>query len=328
MMKKISILISVLILGVFLTACSKEQEQITIYSAAEDFRNQAFKAELEKQFPDLKVNLVQMSTGKLAARVISEGDKTEADIVFGLASSFAGLVKDSGILLPYEPKVTFKEQFVDKDGIVIPLTAWSGVFIVNTNELEKYGLPMPKGYKDLFNPIYKGRMAMPNPLTSSTGYFFVVGLLENYGTDNLAYLKAMKDNMKLFSDSGSGTTKMVLAGEVAMGLGMDFEAIKFMHERDYIQVVFPAEGSPYEFDAVMLVKKDKPVADHVLAVMDFLTGPDMYKDVYSRFMFIPVVEGMEIERAEYPAEMRFLNMDNLRNEEYKRKAVEIWESVK
>ena len=66
--------------------CSKQTETVTIYSSSEDFRNEAARKMLNERFPDYEINLVDMDTGTLAAKIAAEGSKTDADIILELES--------------------------------------------------------------------------------------------------------------------------------------------------------------------------------------------------------------------------------------------------
>src|SRR3546814_17447871 len=53
------------------------------------------------------------------------------------------------------------------------MDAWAAAVCFNTVEAEKLGLPAPKTWKDLTNPVYAGHIIMPNPNSSGTGFLDV-----------------------------------------------------------------------------------------------------------------------------------------------------------
>ena len=61
------------------------------------------------------------------------------------------------------------------------MDVWGAVVCFNTVEAQKKNIPKPETWKDLPKPVYKGQVVMPNPASSGTGYFDVVGLAADVG---------------------------------------------------------------------------------------------------------------------------------------------------
>ena len=161
------------------------QESIVICSSAEDFRNDALQQQLNERFPNKNIIVMYMSTGKAAAKVYAEGEKTDVDIMLGLETGYMNKISDSladisGISdIPYTDTLTP----ADNKNKWVTWEKQAGAIIVNKQILEKYNLPMPKTYEDLLDPIYKGHVAMPNPRSSGTGYFFYKSWVNEWGDE-------------------------------------------------------------------------------------------------------------------------------------------------
>ncbi|MEG1630213.1 MAG: ABC transporter substrate-binding protein, partial [Erysipelotrichaceae bacterium] len=92
--------------------------------------------------------------------------------------------------------------------------------------LKKHHLQAPKTYEDLLKPEYKGLVAMPDPKSSGTGYFFYKNLVNNWGEEKtIEYIDKLSKNIKQFTESGSGPVKMLIQGEIAVGLGLTFQGV-------------------------------------------------------------------------------------------------------
>src|SRR3546814_2278428 len=78
------------------------------------------------------------------------------------------------MLEPYAPKGVelLDKKFVDSSNppAWVGMDAWAASVCFNTVEAEKLGLPAPKSWKDLTDPVYAGRIIMPNPNSSGTGF--------------------------------------------------------------------------------------------------------------------------------------------------------------
>ena len=75
------------LMGTF-TGCNSSKKTITIYSSAEDYRNQHAREMLTKQFPEYAIRLMDTDTGTLAAKVAAEGKDSEIDIVLELETTY------------------------------------------------------------------------------------------------------------------------------------------------------------------------------------------------------------------------------------------------
>ena len=58
-----------------------DDNKVVIYSCLEDFRNDYILDKLKEKFPDYDITLQFVATGNLAAKIKSEGEATEGDII-------------------------------------------------------------------------------------------------------------------------------------------------------------------------------------------------------------------------------------------------------
>lgn len=277
---------------------------------------------LRSKFPDAQIHMTYLSSGKLAARVQAEGRDTEADILLSLSSGYAHTLKQAGLLRPFTPHVTYREEFADPDSVVLPNGIWAGAILVNVNELQRLGLPEPASYEDLLDPIYKGHIVMSHPNSSSTGYFFVLGLLNRYGEEaGWAYFDRLRDNIMLFGESGSVPSSMVEMGEAAIGLGMDYEGLLLESQGKPVKTLFATEGAPYDYDTVLLVNRKAEPSLLVLEVLEAITSPEG-NAVFNNYN-LTVLEG-EKNRGSYPGHFQLLDMEGISDPELKTRISAAW----
>lgn len=78
---------------------------------------------------------------------------------------------------------------------------------MDTEALAAKNLPAPASYDDLLKPEYKGLISMPSPKSSSTGYIFLLNMVNERGEEAaFAYFDQLAENMsgQGFTTSGSG----------------------------------------------------------------------------------------------------------------------------
>ncbi len=277
-------LILLIALCLTISGCSgKNNKTINIYSANYEEEIAVELEYLQDLFPDYDITITYMSSGKLAAKIMAEGKDTEVDIVMSLSSGYANQLKNAGMLRAFDTGVSYKDEFTDSDKMVIANGVWAGAIVVNTDLLEADGLPEPKSYTDLTDPVYKGKIVMADPSSSSTGYFFLHGLLNLYGEENgWQYFDALRENIKLFSESGSVPVSMAESGEAAIALGIDYQAMALADSTSPIKVIFAAEGAPYDYDTALLINRKNDPSDAVLDVMAAITSPEG-NDVFNNY---------------------------------------------
>ena len=277
---------------------------------------------LQSKFPGVDFTITCMSSGNLAAKVQAEGKVTEADILYALSSGYANTLKKEGLLRAYTPGSTYLPEYDDPESICIPSGVWCGAILVNTEELAKLNLPEPKSYADLLDPVYKGHIVMCNPESSSTGYFFLYGLLNLYGEDaGWEYFGKLNENIMQFTQSGSGPASMVEMGECVIGLGMDYQGLRLQEAGKPVKVLFAEEGAPYDNDTILLVAKDSEPSELVLEVLKAMTSPEgnaVFND-YSK----AVIAGAE-DNAAYSDDFKVLDMTGIQDAERKAELLAIW----
>lgn len=260
-------------------ADTKKPTELTIYTAIEEAQINTYLEPFKKEHPEINLNIVRAATGDITARLIAEKDNPQADVVWGLAATSLLLADGQKILEPYAPKgvenipAQFKSEgqtpsWVGIDAFITAIT-------VNTKELEKRNLPIPKSYADLVNPSYKGLVVMPNPQSSGTGFISVSAWMQLMGKDSaFAYMDKLHENIGVYTHSGSAPAKMAASGEYPIGISYDWKAIQLKKEGYPVEVVFPAEKSGWDLEANALVKK-KEIKAEAKTFLDWAIGKEV-----------------------------------------------------
>ncbi|WP_127494478.1 putative 2-aminoethylphosphonate ABC transporter substrate-binding protein [Paenibacillus glycanilyticus] len=252
-------------------AAAEANAELTVYTALEDDQIQTYLESYKAAHPNVKVNIVRDSTGVITAKLLAEKDNPVADVVWGTAATSLLVLDQNNMLEGYSPKgiENIQPEFKDKQEPAhwVGIDAWETAFAVNTAELKKKGLEIPKSYADLIKPEYKGLIVMPNPASSGTGFLTVNGLQQLMGdSDAWSYLDKLDQNIAVYTESGSKPAKMAGTGEYPIGISFGYRAIQEKKGGAPVEVVFPAEGSGWDVEANALMKKDniKPEAKEFL----------------------------------------------------------------
>ncbi len=278
-MRKLGFLfVCVLVSVFFLAGYAAAKQRVVIYTSLENEEIVEYLKVAKQELPDLDIQAIRLSTGELGARMLAEKDNPQADCIWGWAvTNMAGFVP-RGMIVPYKAKNWDKiaDNFKDPNGYWVAIDLYAAAFVGNTKVLAKDNLPMAKSWHDLLNPGYKGKLIMPNPASSGTGFLQVASLLEmmdpNYKNkpieknDAWAFLKKLDKNMGQYIKSGSKPAKLTAAGEYAIGCSFAFVYSSLKKKGFPVELAMPAEGAGFELEANALLKGAK----HPAAAKKFL----------------------------------------------------------
>lgn len=227
-------------------------DSLTIYSALEEEEIAIYLAAAQTAMPDLEIDVLRLSTGKLGARLLAEAGNPQADLIWGWAVTAMMDPQVLELLEPVEIAGTeaLAPEFRDADGRWFAQIGYMGAFCVNTTRLADKGLTMPTSWADLAAPEFEGEVLMPDPNESGTGYLHVNALLQTLGLeDGWAMLESVDPNMAQYTSSGSKPCKSARTGEYTVGISLAFTAMQSIEEGYPLAMVFPTEGVGYELEA-------------------------------------------------------------------------------
>ena len=125
----------------------------------------------------------------------------------------------------------------------------------NHDILAKKGLPVPKGWQDLTNPVYKGEVQMANPNSSGTAYTALATIVQVFGEEQgFEYMKKLHANINQYTKSGSAPVKSAARGENTIGIVFMHDAVKQAVKSFPITTVAPIEGTGYEVGSMSIIK--------------------------------------------------------------------------
>ena len=269
-MKKAGLLaLCVLFVSICFAGTVAAKDKVVIYTSLENEEVVDYLKLAKQDLPDLDIQAIRLSTGELGARMIAEKDNPQADCIWGWAvTNMAGFIP-KGMLVPYKPKGWDKipAEFKEPEGYWTAIDLYAAALVPNTKVLKAKNLPMPSGWNDLLNPVYKDMLIMPNPASSGTGFLQIASLLVMLDPDykskpveaNKAwdFLKELDKNMGQYIKSGSKPAKLTAAGEYAVGCSFAFVYSSLKKKGFPVALVLLKEGAGYELEANALLKGAK-----------------------------------------------------------------------
>jgi len=185
------------------------------------------------------------------------------------------------MLQPYAPKGLDKIPAQYRDSQNPPrwvgMDVYGAAICFNTVEAQKQNLPKPASWKDLTKPVYKGKIVMPNPASSGTGFLDVSGWLQMWGEEDAwKFMDALHENIGVYTHSGSQPCKQAGSGEFPIGISFEYRAMATKKSGAPVDIVFPSEGLGWDLEASGIMKTTKKMAA-AEKLMDWLATPDAMK---------------------------------------------------
>ena len=208
-----------------------------------------------------RVAVIQKATGEMLAQVKAEGANPKGDVWWaGPADSYLQAAEE-GMLATYRsPNLPLLFDWAQRISAVSNDQV-SGVYggilalVYNTELVAKRKLPVPKCWKDLLSPAYKGEVMLGNPNSSGTAYLMIASLVQVFGEDEaFAYMKALNANVASYARSGIGPMTAVKGGEIAIGSTVLHGVINEIAQGFPVLPVLPCEGVGYEIGSMAIIK--------------------------------------------------------------------------
>ena len=247
----------------------------------------AFDAFTEKT--GIKVEYVEISTGKALAQLQAENGNTTADIWFGGGVDSYISATDLGYLEQYvSPEAeAINPAFSDADGYWTGLALVPAGFLVNNDVLAEKNLEAPKTWEDLADPKYKGEIIMASPAISGTQYAILNGTIQAYGEEKgWEVWKGINENVDFYAQGGGEPGPKCAAGEFGIAV-LAMTGGTFAMEAEYpVTAVYPEDMIPWT-PAPIAIFKNSQNKDAAKVFVDYFLskeGQEALREADARIM--------------------------------------------
>jgi thiamine transport system substrate-binding protein len=135
----------------------------------------------------IKVELIQGGdAGTVVNQAILTNGSPQADVLFGIDSTFLTRALDEDLFVPYE--ATDLDQvdeafLLDPRHQVTPIDYGDICLNYDKAYFAEHGIPVPQTLDDLTDPMYKDLLVVENPATSSPGLGFLLATVDAFGEE-------------------------------------------------------------------------------------------------------------------------------------------------
>ena len=309
----------------FITGCSKKEEVI-IYTNIEENRNQLLQERLKEEFPDLDVKVQYLSTGNTAAKIKTEKENIEADIILGLETSYMESLKDNFAKLEGLDGINddhYLEGINPEHKMYYIWDQYSASITIDKKYFDDRKWSYPTSYEDLLDKKYEGLIAMPDPKSSGTGYMYYLNVMNLMGEKKgLEYFDKLSKNIVQFTTSGSGPINLLKQGEIAIAMGMTYQGVEEINKGANFKVIEFDTGLLYNTTSIGIIK-GKETNENVRKVFQWVNTEF---SLYDKEHFIPgkifVEQTTKIDN--YPETKKLSDMTGIDNISVKDDLLKKW----
>ncbi len=217
------------------------------------------------------------NSGQSLAALIAEKANPVADVTY-LGGQVGPQARAAEVLTPYKPQRwnDIPVSLKDPDGYWFTIHSGTLGLFVNTAALR--GKPVPRSWKDLLKPEYKGLVGYLNPASAAVGQVGVIAVALAMGGsyDNLdpaiAFFKQLQSNQPIVPTQTAYAR--VLSGEIPILLDYDFNAYRAKYtDKAPVEFVIPQEGSQ-QLPYVMGLVAKGPNPEQGKKVLDFVLSDE------------------------------------------------------
>lgn len=243
---------------------------ITLYTSEPENKITEIISAFNEEYPDVTVALYRAGTGEVTARIASEqaSGGVRGDVLLAADAPTYETLKKQKLLAKFIPAESNKllKSVVDPEGYYVGTRIIPTIIAFNTGTT----LTKPKSWSALTDPIYAGKIAMPNPDVSGAAAFNTALWLNSPDLGE-KWLRALIKNKPTVLQSNGPVSQAVAEGTPPLGVVVDYLVRDLATAGSPIGIIYPKDGVPYvsEPAAVFAASQNKPAAQ---AFVEFLVS--------------------------------------------------------
>jgi putative spermidine/putrescine transport system substrate-binding protein len=269
------VVVALVVLALALGTAAGQSPTVICYNCPPEWADWASQLKAIKDTTGITVPHDNKNSGQSLSQLIAEKARPVADVTY-LGVTFGIQAKKDGVVAPYKPAHwnEIPDGLKDPEGYWFTIHSGTLGLFVNVDALG--GKPVPKGWKDLLKPEYKGLIGYLDPTSAFVGYVGAVAINQALGgsfddfTPAINYFKELQKNAPIVPKQTSYAR--VLSGEIPILFDYDFNAYRAKYkDKANAAFVIPSEGTVIVPYVMSLVKNGpnpegaKKVLDHVMS---------------------------------------------------------------
>ena len=284
------VVVALVVLALAVGSAAGQSPTVICYNCPPEWADWASQLKAIKEATGITVPHDNKNSGQSLSQLIAEKARPVADITY-LRVTFGVQARKENVVAPYKPAhwSEIPDGLKDPEGHWFTIHSGTLGLFVNVDALG--GKPVPKGWKDLLKPEYKGMIGYLDPTSAFVGYVGAVAINQALGgsfddfTPAINYFKELQKNAPIVPKQTSYAR--VLSGEIPILFDYDFNAYRARYkDKANAAFVIPSEGTvivPY----VMSLVKNAPNPDGAKKVLDHVMS-DKGQAVWANAFLRPV----------------------------------------
>ncbi|MGL5436828.1 MAG: extracellular solute-binding protein [Lachnospiraceae bacterium] len=223
-----------------------------------------------QELTGIEVEMVNAGASELFSRVVAESANPLADVIWGGSADTYATYKEH--LMPYVST---------EDGSISDSCKFEGSYaygwclepslIIYNNKLLTEA-EAPKSWADLADPKWRGKIALADPMKSSSAFGAMVTMYQACGDEFFTEFMANLDGKVV--NGTSNVYKYVSDGEYQIGIAFEELAIKYKTSGADLELIYPEEGIPLAPSALGVINNcENP--ENAQKFVDFMLGKEV-----------------------------------------------------
>ena len=228
-----------------LIAAAKKEGKVVWYTSVDLKLAQQIGKAFETKFPGVACRVERTGAERVFQRIGQEYSSNirAVDVVNTSDAAHVVVWKRNGWLEPYVPEDVAKyypEEHKDADGMFASFRVFLSVIAYNTNLVKKEDAP--KGFRDLLDPKWKGKIVKAHPGYSGTIMTATFQIARDLGWEY--FEKLAQQNIMQLQSASDPPKKLALGERAVQADGVEYLVLRLKETGQPIEPVYAVEGSP------------------------------------------------------------------------------------
>jgi iron(III) transport system substrate-binding protein len=252
------------------TAVDNRSGTVRIYVSLATSAMTRLVAAMNRHFPNLRIEFVRAGSVETVKRFVAErqAGRIGADLIHGADPGGFEYFAQKGWLDTRlaAPSLTrnYRAGFFDQKAGWVALRATGIALMYNTKLVAPDALP--KTWKELIEPRWKGRIAISDPTRAGSSFSHLYAMWKMYGAD---FLDKFARNDVFVAGDGTATRDAIANGERDVAPVSEYDAFTFAKEGKPVGVDWVDDGT-IMLPAPLAVVKGSPNSESALALAEYM----------------------------------------------------------
>jgi iron(III) transport system substrate-binding protein len=199
----------------------------------------------EAKYPGIAVRIERSGAERVFTRIAQERSSNihACDVVQSSDAAHFVVWKRDGILAPYVPEEVAKyypPEHKDPDGLFASYRVYLCIIAYNTSLVKADDAP--KGFRDLLDPKWAGKIVKAHPGYSGTILTATYQTARDVGWDY--YEKLAKQRVLQVQSASDPPKKLALGERAVMADGIEYGIFQLKEKGQAVEALYPKEGTP------------------------------------------------------------------------------------